>query len=115
MNGRVMCEVYGAYGWSEGNRLMKWISDYMLVRGVNEFCPHAFDPKEYPDEDCPPHFYAHGINPQYREFEKLMRYTNRIAELLRAEAVISRQLPFSITQKLNGPGNTCLCRRSAQS
>lgn len=82
MNGRVMCEVYGAYGWSEGNRLMKWISDYMLVRGVNEFCPHAFDPKEYPDEDCPPHFYAHGINPQYREFEKLMRYTNRIAELV---------------------------------
>lgn len=80
--GRVMCEVYGAYGWSEGNRLMKWLTDYMLVRGVNEFVPHAFDPKEYPDEDCPPHFYAHGQNPQFQNFKILMKYTNRMAELL---------------------------------
>jgi len=81
-HGKVMCEVYGAYGWSEGNRLMKWITDYMLVRGVNEFVPHAFDPKEYPDTDCPPHFYAHGKNPQYPDFRKLMEYTNRLSHLL---------------------------------
>lgn len=80
--GRVMCEVFGAYGWAEGNRLMKWIADYMLVRGVNEFCPHAFDPKEYPDPDCPPHFYAHGKNPQFQNFRILMDYMNRIAHLL---------------------------------
>lgn len=80
--GRVMCEVFGAYGWAEGNRLMKWIADYMLVRGVNEFVPHAFDPKEYPDADCPPHFYAHGKNPQYQDFRLLMQYMNRLAHLL---------------------------------
>lgn len=80
--GRVMCEVFGAYGWAEGTRLMKWITDYMLVRGVNEFCPHAFDPKEYPDPDCPPHFYAHGKNPQYQDFHILMEYMNRMAHLL---------------------------------
>lgn len=80
--GRVMCEVFGAYGWAEGNRLMKWIADYMLVRGVNEFCPHSFDPKEYPDSDCPPHFYAHGKNPQFQDFRLLMDYMNRIAHLL---------------------------------
>lgn len=80
--GRVMCEVFGAYGWAEGNRLMKWITDYMLVRGVNEFCPHAFDPKEYPDPDCPPHFYAHGKNPQFQDFRILMNYMNRLAHLL---------------------------------
>ena len=80
--GRVMCEVFGAYGWSEGNRLMKWITDYMLVRGVNEFVPHAFDPKEFPDFDCPPHFYAHGKNPQFEDFGILMKYMNRMSHLL---------------------------------
>lgn len=80
--GRAMCEVFGAYGWAEGNRLMKWIADYMLVRGINEFCPHAFNPKEYPDPDCPPHFFAHGHNPQYPEFHILMEYINRTAHLL---------------------------------
>lgn len=82
MKGRTMCEVFGAYGWAEGNRLMKWIADYMLVRGVNEFVPHAFDPKEYPDMDCPPHFYAHGKNPQFQDFKMLMKYMNRISTLL---------------------------------
>lgn len=82
MAGRVMCEVFGAYGWAEGNRMMKWIADHMLVRGVNEFVPHAFDPKEYPDPDCPPHFYAHGKNPQFQDFQILMDYINRMSTLL---------------------------------
>ncbi len=80
--GRCMCEVFGAYGWAEGNRLAKWIADYMLVRGVNEFVPHAFSPKAFPDGDCPPHFFAHGKNPQYPEFRLLMDYMNRMATLL---------------------------------
>lgn len=80
--GRTMCEVFGAYGWAEGNRKMKWTVDHMLVRGVNEFAPHAFDPKEYPDFDCPPHFYAHGKNPQFEGFKLLMDYTNRMSHLL---------------------------------
>ena len=80
--GRVMCEVFGAYGWAEGVRLMKWLIDHMLVRGVNEFCPHAFNPHAYPDHDCPPHFYAHGHNPQFADFKLLMDYTNRMAHLL---------------------------------
>jgi len=80
--GRTMCEVFGAYGWAEGNKMMKWIIDHMLVRGVNEFAPHAFNPKGYPDLDCPPHFYAHGKNPQFEEFKLLMDYTNRMSHLL---------------------------------
>lgn len=80
--GRTMCEVFGAYGWAEGTKTMKWITDHMLVRGVNEFVPHAFDPMEYPDPDCPPHFYARGKNPQFREFCELMGYMNRMAHLL---------------------------------
>ncbi|MDU8671295.1 glycosyl hydrolase [Paenibacillus polymyxa] len=80
--GRTMCEVFGAYGWGEGLKLMKWITDHMLVRGVNYFVPHAFSPKEFPDLDCPPHFYAHGKNPQFRYMKILNDYTNKISHLL---------------------------------
>lgn len=80
--GRAMCEIFGNYGWAEGVRLEKYLIDHFLVRGINHFVPHAFSAKEYPDPDCPPHFYAHGNNPQYRHFGCLMKYTNRVCELL---------------------------------
>ena len=80
--GRAMCEIFGNYGWSEGVHLEKYLVDHFLVRGVNRFVPHAFSPKEFPDPDCPPHFYAQGNNPQYRHFGALMKYTNRMCELL---------------------------------
>ena len=80
--GRAMCEVYGAYGWAEGLKLMKWMTDHLLVRGVNYFIPHAFSQKEFPDMDCPPHFYARGKNPQYRYYNILNHYINRISHLI---------------------------------
>lgn len=79
--GRAMCEIYGAYGWNENVAMMKWITDHFVVNGVNYYVPHAFSPKEFPDRDCPPHFYAHGRNPQYRHFGYLMRYLNRLCHL----------------------------------
>ena len=78
--GRALCEIFGNYGWAEGVSLMKWLTNHMLVRGINEFTPHAFSPK-FPDRDCPPHFYARGNNPQFKHFKLLMRYMNRIAHL----------------------------------
>lgn len=81
-NGRTMCEIFGAYGWEEGTRLMKYLADHFLVRGVNYFVPHAFSPKEFPDPDCPPHFYARGENPLYRPFGILSRYMNRMCHVL---------------------------------
>ncbi|MFC0215287.1 glycosylhydrolase-like jelly roll fold domain-containing protein [Paenibacillus chartarius] len=80
--GRTMCEVYGAYGWAEGLKLMKWITDHMLVRGVNYFVPHSFTQKAFPDPDCPPHMYASGKNPQFRYYKHLNRYMNRISHLI---------------------------------
>ena len=79
--GRTMCEIFGAYGWKEGLRLEKYLADHFLVRGVNRFVPHAFSMKAFPDPDCPPHFYAHGHNPQYRHFAKLMAYMSRLCTL----------------------------------
>ncbi|MGM0125559.1 hypothetical protein IGI37_002958 [Enterococcus sp. AZ194] len=91
--GNSMTEVFGAYGWHEGLKLMKWILDHLLIRGVNNFVPHAFSPAPFPDDDCPPHFYAQGQNPQFRYFRKLMTYTNKMATLLsdgqiKAEAAV---------------------------
>lgn len=80
--GRTMCELYGAYGWTEGLKLMKWLTDHMLVRGANYFVPHAFTQKAFPDPDCPPHMYASGKNPQYRYYKVLNQYINRISHLI---------------------------------
>lgn len=80
--GRCMAEVFGAFGWHEGLKEMKWICDHFLVRGVNWYVPHAFSQAKFPDWDCPPHFYAHGMNPQFRQFGKLMSYLNRASTLL---------------------------------
>lgn len=80
--GNSFCEIFGGYGWSEGVRLEKYLLDHFMVRGINHFVPHAFSAADYPDPDCPPHFYAHGNNPQYRHFGELMKYTNRICELI---------------------------------
>ena len=80
-NGRAMCEIFGNYGWKAGVKLERYLADHCLVRGINFFVPHAFSPKKFPDPDCPPHFYAHGHNPQYRHFGVLIRYMNRVSEL----------------------------------
>ena len=81
MKGRAMCEEFGAYGWAEGCTMMKWITDFLLVRGINHFVPHAFSP-DYPDPDCPPHFGAEGHDPQFEGFTHLMKYTNKVSHLL---------------------------------
>ncbi len=80
--GITMCEIFGAYGWQEGLKLMKWLTDHVCVRGINMLVPHAFSPK-YPDSDCPPHFYAKGKNPQWNYFRKWADYANRVCTLLR--------------------------------
>lgn len=60
---------------------MKWLVDYLVNQGVNYFVPHAFSMAEYPDDDCAPHFYARGNNPQFPYFCALMGYTDRLCHL----------------------------------
>lgn len=80
--GRLMCELFGAYGWAFGIRDQKYVLDHLLTRGVNELVPHAFSMADYPDPDCPPHYYAHGNNPQFPYFKDLMRYANAMCNVL---------------------------------
>ncbi len=91
--GRTMCEIFGNYGWSEGLRLERYLADHFMVNGINYYVPHAFSAKAFPDPDCPPHFYAHGHNPQYKHFRYLMDYMNRICELISEGVHIS---PISV-------------------
>ncbi len=79
--GRTMCELFGAYGWGFGVRDMKRLLDHLLCCGVNRLVPHAFSMAEYPDYDCPPHFYARGRNPEFPYFAELMKYADRMCKI----------------------------------
>ncbi|MBR0450728.1 MAG: hypothetical protein IJI78_01945 [Oscillospiraceae bacterium] len=81
-NNNSMCEIFGNYGWSEGVRLEKYLAEHFMVRGINHFVPHAFTGLDFPDPDCPPHFYAQGHNPQYRHFGSIVKYMNRVCSLI---------------------------------
>lgn len=81
MQGRAMCEIFGAYGWAEDSVMQKRLMDHMLVRGINYYVPHAFSP-EFPDPDCPPHFGAEGMDPSFEAFTTLMKYTNKVCHML---------------------------------
>ena len=81
MQGRAMCEVFGAYGYGEDSVFMKFLMDHLFVRGINCFVPHAFSSK-FPDTDCPPHFGAEGQDPSFEAFTALMGYSNKVAHLL---------------------------------
>ncbi|KHK97568.1 hypothetical protein LK09_11815 [Microbacterium mangrovi] len=91
--GRSMCETIGASGWYAGLRLFTWLTNHLLVRGVTHVVPHAFSPAPFPDLDCPPHFYAHGKNPQYRYQHLLSEYTNRLSHLLQGGVHVA---PFAV-------------------
>ena len=82
--GNSMCEIFGAYGWREGVRLEKYQADHFMRLGINHYVPHAFSLRDYPDFDCPPHFYAGGHDPLFRHFGALMLYMNRVCTLLSA-------------------------------
>lgn len=81
-HGRAMCELFGAYGWGFGVRDQKYVLDHLLSRGINYLVPHAFSMADYPDPDCPPHYYAGGNNPEFPAFRKLMRYADRMCRAL---------------------------------
>lgn len=80
MKNRAMCEVFGAYGWAENTPLMKWLCDFLFVRGINHFVPHAFSLRNI-DPDSPPHFNAKGY-PQKDGYRMLAGYMQRMSDTL---------------------------------
>lgn len=86
MKNRALCEVFGGYGWSTGSQTMKWIMDFMMVRGINVFVPHAFAPN-FENDDAPPHFGSFGQDPQFDGFSALLNYTNKVCHVLQGNHV----------------------------
>lgn len=75
-------EIYGAYGWGLTMDEMKWLADWLMVRGVNLLYPHAFYYSMRDDRamERPPDV---GPNnawwPHYRLFAE---YTSRVCKLM---------------------------------
>ena len=112
--GRAMCESFGATGWDFGVDKMKYLADNLLVSGINHYVPHAFSPKAFPDPDCPPHFYAHGENAQYRHFARLMSYMQRVCHLFNggvnpAEAAVLYPAENDWVSELDGTVHNMPC------
>lgn len=80
MQNRAFCEVFGAYGWTAGLKVMKYIFHHFLANGVNHFVPHAYA-MVYPKTHFPPSFYAEGHNPQYKLFGNLIQSVQRVCHL----------------------------------
>lgn len=81
-DGKALCEVTIGYGWAEGSNLVKWLFDYLLVRGTNFFVPGAQRPV-FPDNVHAPHFGAQGgKEPQFKAFKKIIGYANKVSGLL---------------------------------
>jgi hypothetical protein len=75
-------ELYGAYGWHVTMDEMKWLADWLIVRGVNLLYPHAFyysirGPRVH---ERPPDLGMHNAWwPYYRIFAD---YTSRLCGLM---------------------------------
>lgn len=96
-------EAFGAYGWNFTYDEMRWLSDWMLVRGVNLLSPHAFyysvrgDRRDERPPDVGPH------NTWWPEYRSYADYVRRACWLLatgthRADiAILGRynSLPFA--------------------
>lgn len=79
---RNLNEVFGAFGWQLTMEEMKWLSDWLMVRGVNLLSPHAFyySMRDYRAGERPPDVGPHNAWwPHYRVFAD---YTARICGLL---------------------------------
>ncbi len=93
-NGCAMCEVSIGYGWAEGTRTVKWLMDYLLVRGTNYFVPGAIRPV-FPDDMHAPHFGAdNGAEPQFEGIKTLFDYVNKVSMVLRGKHVSSAGLLY---------------------
>lgn len=75
-------EVYGAYGWRLTLEEMKWLADWLMVRGVNLFYPHAF---YYSIRDDRVHERPPDVGPNnawWPHYKPFADYTSRLCGLL---------------------------------
>jgi len=97
---RNLDELYGAYGWQLTMDEMKWLADWMLVRGVNLLSPHAFyySIREERVNERPPDLGLHNAWwPHYRPFAD---YTTRLCGLVSEGRQVCDVAVLSVNNRL---------------
>ncbi len=99
----ILSEAFGAYGWSLGLRMQKWIGDWHIVNGIGVLSPHAFTMK-YHDGDCPQHFNRMSGNPQWRYYAQWAQPFSRMQRILSAtDAVYDAAVLYTAESAWVGP------------
>jgi len=102
----IFSEAFGAYGWSEGLRMVKWVGDWHFVNGIDVLSPHATTMK-YNDPDCPPHFNRTSGNPQWRYYSAWAEYAKRIQKiLLESEPIYDAAVLYTAESLWAGPAQS---------
>ncbi|UCF37467.1 MAG: hypothetical protein JSU96_00925 [Acidobacteriota bacterium] len=85
----VINECFGAFGWRLTMQEMKWLSDWLFVRGANLLMPHAFYYSVEGERlfERPPDLAWNNLWwPQYSQFSQ---YTNRLSWLIRESTPVT--------------------------
>lgn len=93
-------EIYGAYGWHLTMDEMKWLADWLAVRGVNLLYPHAFyySIREQRAYERPPDLGLHNAWwPHYRLFAD---YTSRLSKLRTGGRLVCDVAVLSVNNRL---------------
>jgi len=93
-------EIYGAYGWHLTMDEMKWLADWLMVRGVNLLYPHAFyySIREERVHERPPDLGMHNAWwPHYRHFAD---YTSRVCKLMTDGQQVCEVAVLSVRNRL---------------
>ncbi len=99
----IFSEAFGANGWSEGLRMVKWIGDWHIINGIAFLSPHAVTMKEH-DPDCPPHFNAASGNPQARYYKVWADYFRPLQKLIwETEPVYEAAVLYTAESAWMGP------------
>lgn len=77
----IFSEAFGAYGWSQGMRMLTWVGDWHIVNGIAVLSPHAFTMK-FNVRDCPAHFNRMSGNPQWRHYADWTRRFARLQQIV---------------------------------
>ncbi len=99
----IFSEAFGAYGWGEGLRMVKWIGDWHFVNGIGVISPHAMTMK-FNDPDCPPHFNRTSGNPQWRYYSAWSAYAKRLQKItFESEPVYDAAVLYTAESAWAGP------------
>jgi hypothetical protein len=105
-SGPIFSEAFGANGWNEGLRMVKWIGDWHIVNGIGMLSPHAMTMR-FHDPDCPPHFNRTSGSSQWRYYSTWASYFRRLQSLLAdTSPIVDVAVLYTAESRWMGPAMT---------